>query len=500
MSDATRSQIRGSTLLLGGQAFAVVVNLTTQVLLVRTLSKGSYGAFAFALSIVALAEAFAAFGLRRGVSRFVPAYEERGEPAKAAGTLVFAVVTVLSLGLAVVLVVIGLRGVIAGGVDGGESAKALLAILILLAPLQALENLLDGAFAVFARPRAIAARKHVLSPTLRLVVVALVALSDGESTAIAAGYVGAGVLGLAVYGAMLRRVLRGRGLLSARPLQFPAREVLGFTVPLLSTDVAAALLNSAATVLLGALATAAAVAEFRAVLPISLTMTYVLSSFGLLFVPLASRLLEHGRHEEADRLYWRTAAWSAVFSFPVFALAFAFGEQLATLLFGDRYAGSGDVLAALVVGHFVTAAVGPNGVLLAVYGEVRYIVVTNLVAVAVNLALSAALIAAYGALGAAIAASVTQVVLNLGRQVGLARRTEVRGFDPAFGPLYAVMGALAAVLLVIALAGDPPLASGFLFVAGAWLVVLDLARRRLDLLGTFPELAKVPGLARVLGS
>ena len=76
----------------------------------------TYGAFAYARSIVALGETIAAFGLRRGVSRYLPIYEERGEPDRAAGTLVFALGAVLTLGLAVVLVVIGLRGVISGSV------------------------------------------------------------------------------------------------------------------------------------------------------------------------------------------------------------------------------------------------------------------------------------------------------------------------------------------------------------------------------------------------
>ena len=498
--DASRAQIRGSTLLLGGQAFALVANLVTQILLVRHLTKDSYGAFAYALSIVAIAEAVAAFGLRRGVARFVPRYEERGEVARAAGTLAMAAGIVAGLGLAVVLVVLGLRDMIAGGVASGGEAAALLAVLILLAPVNAFETLLDGAFAVFARPRAIAARKHLFTPVARLVIVGAVVLTDGDAKSIAVGYLAAGAIGVVVYGGMLGRLLAERGLLEPlrrRRLEFPVREVLGFTVPLLTTDLAAVLLGAAATVLLGALATAADVADFRAVLPLALTMTYVLSSFGLLFVPLASRLLERGDPVEVDRLYWQTAAWTAVFSLPVFLVAFTCSEDLTVAMFGERYAGAGEVLAALVVGHFVSAALGPNGVLLGVYGQVRFIVGANLASVVVTLALSAPMIAAYGAWGAAVAASASQIVLNVGRQIGLGRRTDVRAVNPEVMRLYALMAVAAGVLLAIQLTLSPPLVAGVVLAGAAWAGIFAVARRQLDLAGTFPEIARLPLIGRL---
>jgi O-antigen/teichoic acid export membrane protein len=259
-------------------------------------------------------------------------------------------------------------------------------------------------------------------------------------------------------------------------------------------------MNALGTVLLGVMAGADEVATLRAVLPVALTLSYVLSAFGTLFVPLAARLYARGEGAELNRLYWQTAAWTAVLSFPVFALAFAFGTQLAVLLFGERYADSGTVLGALVIGRFVTAAMGPNGVLLAVYARVRYIVTTNVLAIAVNLVLSVVLIAAFGALGSAIAASATLVFLNGVRQFGLARRTDVHAADPHYAGLYGVIVALTAALLVVQVALDPSLVLALILVAVASLVLLFSARRQLAVADTFPELARLPGLGRLLAA
>src|SRR5919197_3246576 len=85
----TRRHLRGSALLLAGRVGALGANLITQVLIARYLSKSDFGAFAYALSLVLLAESVVTLGLDRAVPRFLPLYEERGEYDKFTGTLVF---------------------------------------------------------------------------------------------------------------------------------------------------------------------------------------------------------------------------------------------------------------------------------------------------------------------------------------------------------------------------------------------------------------------------
>ena len=497
-------QIRGSSLLVAGQAFALVANLAVQVLLVRYLSKSGFGVFAYALSIATLGEAIATFGLRRGVGRFLPIYEERGELDKVAGTLVFALATVLSMGLAFVLVVIGLGGVISDQFPGEPAATAVITAILLLSPIQGIAGLLDGVFAVFARPRAIVLRKFVYTPVMRLAMVAVLSLAGAGVVSFAVGYAVIGCLGTVVYGAMLVPTLRERRLWERlrggrSRMTFPIRELLGFTVPLLTNDLAFALIGSAGAIMLGVLAGAQDVAELRAVVPVAMTMSYVLSSFGLLFVPLASRLFARGDADELNRLYWQTATWTTVLSYPIFIVAVGLAEPLTLLLFGDRYSSSAPVLAVLAVGRFITAAAGPNGVLLGVYAQVRYLVATNVVAMVTSLGLNLLLIPPFGAMGAAIAATATLVVFNAVWQVGLARRTDVHGVDPGYAGVYVTIVVATAAFFAIQLIFSPaPVASAAL-AALASLTVLAVTRRRLALAETFPELARLPVVRLLAG-
>src|SRR3954453_5479318 len=337
-SDAPRRQIRGSSLLLAGRLLSLAVNFATQVLIVRYLSKSDFGAFAYGLAIVSLGESVALLGLDKALPRFLPIYEQEGAYGKMLGTLLMAGGTVVSLGLAFVLLAVGLHGF----ADGTNSqALTVVVILICLSPLQALDDLLMGAFAVFSKPRAIFFRRYVLAPVLRLAAIALVLLSQAGVRELALGYVVAGGLGVAIYTVILLQTLRADGLLARvdrRTLRFPAREVFGFAIPLITVDLLFVFMNTTNVWMLQHFGNAADVADYRVVQPAARLNLLVMTSFTLLFTPVAARLFAQRDRHGIRELYWRTAAWMAVFSFPVFALTFACAHDVTVGLFGSRYA------------------------------------------------------------------------------------------------------------------------------------------------------------------
>ena len=61
--EATRKQIRGSSLLLGGRFISLGINFAIQIMIVRYLSKADYGAWAYVISLVSLGVSVATFGL-----------------------------------------------------------------------------------------------------------------------------------------------------------------------------------------------------------------------------------------------------------------------------------------------------------------------------------------------------------------------------------------------------------------------------------------------------
>src|SRR5215204_834579 len=109
-SSASSRHVRGSSLLLLGRIIAMATNFLVQVLIVRYLSTTDFGAFAYALSLVTFGETFVTLGMDRAVGRFLPIYQERQEWPKLFGTIALVGGTILSLGMVLIVLVVGLAG------------------------------------------------------------------------------------------------------------------------------------------------------------------------------------------------------------------------------------------------------------------------------------------------------------------------------------------------------------------------------------------------------
>lgn len=499
--DEAKVQLRGSSLLLVGRLLATVVNFATQVLVVRSLSKDGYGAFAYALSIVYVIETLITLGFDRAVSRFVPIYDEQGDAARMRGTLSFVgrVLLVASV-LVVGVVLVGGSDLLGRWTDDLRTGE-LIVLLIALAPLQAFDNLLLGVSAVFARARAIFFRRYVLAPALRLGAVLLVVLRDGDEADLAVGYVVTAAVGLVAFLWVLGRALARDGVLRrlrAAPAVRPVGTILAFTLPLLTSDLVFVMLESVDVVLLGRYGTTADVAGLRAVQPVARLNQLVLASFGVLFTPLAARRFARGDRTGVTDLYWQTATWVAVLSFPAVLVTVALAPSITVTLFGDRYRESALLLAVLSAGYAINAAFGFNGLTLNVFGQVRLLMAVNLGAAALNVALGLLLIPRFGAPGAAWSTFATLVSHNVLRQVALRRGTGVPVFDFRYVGVYGLLVGVVATLTAAQRVFDPPLLVGLVIAAGATAAVFARVRHVLQIDDTFPELRRLPVVGRLL--
>jgi O-antigen/teichoic acid export membrane protein len=500
---ATSRQIRGSSVLLLGRVLSMVLNLGTQVLILRYLPKEEYGAFAYGLSFLVTARIISTLGHARTVTRFLSIYDERRDYGRLMGTLVMESGIALGMGALFTIGLALFRGDLTGTLIDDPDAVSVLTILILMAPIEAIDDLLEGTCAVFASPRAIFFRKHVLAPLLRLAVVVALVVAGAGVTFLAAGYVLAALLGVLVYGVTAYHLLRSRGAFSGlkwKDLRFPFLEITRFSIPLLSTELVYIAMGTVSVVILGAKADdgAIAVASFRAVLPLAQVNQFVRRSFTLLFLPQVSRLFERGDREGMRDAYWQTAAWLAVLTFPVFLLTVPLAQPVTDTLFGEKYSSSAPILALLSSALYVNAALGFNAEMLLVNARLRYLLAVNVVCAGLDIGLCWVLVPDHGAMGVAVANATTIVAQNLLNQLGL-RGLGIGVVDRRYAGAYATVaiGGVAVWLVQEALA--PPLAITLVVAGVVSLLVLRANRHRLDVEHTFPEILSVPIVGRLLG-
>ncbi len=499
---STREHIRGSTLLLVGRGISLLVNFAVQVFTVRYLAKNDYGAFAYAFAIAGTVANAILLGLGRAVSRMAPMYEEKRDYGAMYGTLFLAGGTVLGLGLLVVAAANALAGVVVEPYVSDPLAGSLLLVLIALAPLQALDSLGEHVLAAFAGPWAVFFRRFVLGPALKLFAVLFVVLAAGDVWMLAVAYVVAGGVAVLLYGPILRAAFSRRGLVRhfvRREMRFPVREVLTFGLPLFFSDVAHVARTTLVVIVLEAMRSTAEVADFRAIAPVAGLNLVVLQSMKLLYVPAATRLLARGDHAGIDHLFWQTAVWISVATFPVLAVCTALAEPVTVTLFGDRYAGAGAALVVLAAGNYVNAAMGLNAFTLQVYGRVRSVAIATGLGTGLSFLLAWFLVPAHGALGAAVAVSLGHVLENLLFHLGLHVGTEVKLVRGRYLLVYASLaGAILLLLGVDSLLRPPAWIQGGLVVV-TFLALLRAHRRTMAVGAVFPELRRLPVVRNLLG-
>jgi O-antigen/teichoic acid export membrane protein len=274
----------------------------------------------------------------------------------------------------------------------------------------------------------------------------------------------------------------------------PARDIFGYSFPVLTSSLVSMTIGSVGVFLLGYFHNASEVAKFRAVLPAAQLNNTVFMSFTMLYTPLAARLFANKDYQGINSLYWRTAVWMAVLTFPVFAATFCIAQPLVVAVFGHRYVSSGPILAMLSLGYYFNVALGFNGLTVKVLGKLRYTVVINVVAALANIVMNLILIPRYGAIGAAVGTTATLILHNLLKQAGLRLASGLSIFDPQYRPFYLLIAVSSAGLFAI-----QQFASFTVYIAAPLaalvsVMVLAIARKKLHVTETFPELLRVPGM------
>lgn len=500
-TSVTRKHIRGSSLLLAGRLLSVSTNFATQLLMVRYLATKDYGALAYALVVVSSCRTFSSLGLNKAVSRFVPIYQEKRDYEKLFGTILLVLGLIAVSGLLFAAVVYALLAANPTFLVPEREPILLLSIMIFLVPLESIDELQLNIFAGLASPGAIFLRRHVLGPLLRFAVVLLLVLLHGEVVFVAYGYLLATGVGVLISCWVLLQVLRRQKLiehLRFDSIIIPARELLAYTLPLLTGDLLAAVMQLGSVFLLGFFQGTEEVALFRVVLPAAQMNEVVMATFALLYTPSAARLFANKDYGGINRLYWETAVWMAVLSFPVFVLTFSVAQPLTIFLYGERYQQSGLILALLSLGYYFGVAFGFNALTLKVLGKVRYVVRINLITAVASIALNLLLIPRYGALGAAVSITATMILLNILNQRGLRAAFGLSIFERKHLPFYLTLGSGALALFFIQFFIANRIFVALALAALLSLIALAASKKRLNIGETFPELMRLPLMRSIL--
>ena len=163
------AHVRGSTLLLVDRFVLIGITLVSQALIARHLTQTEFGAFALAIGIAGVGQVFITLGLHRGATHTFARDQEAQDHPRLVGSILVNIGIVVGLGLTLFLGIAVAQGLLTANGLLDPTATGVLLILVLLAPIDALDDMLIALYAV-GGSRHIFIRRYIVGPLLKLLV------------------------------------------------------------------------------------------------------------------------------------------------------------------------------------------------------------------------------------------------------------------------------------------------------------------------------------------
>ncbi|TMT86906.1 flippase [Haloterrigena sp. H1] len=400
------SKLLSSAVLIGaGQVFYSASQLIERIIVARLLTTEAYGEISVGLAILTFVTTIGLLGVKGGIPRFMSRYDDEANERGAwlTGVLISGTATVV-----LTIVLLSGTGTISALLfERGDSTR-LVALFVACIPftvglelavagIRGRENTLYRTYA-----------RDLLYPTGRLLFLVGFLLAGFGIHAAAMAYLVGAIVSCALACVLLNRLVPLIG-----SAQLHVRELLFFSVPLVFATVLSNMLTHTDTLMLGYFRSSHEVGLYSAAYPLASGMLLVLSSFGFMYLPLASRLDAEDERSEVGSIYELTTKWVFIVTFPLFLTFVVFSGDVLGIVFGERYAEAGNALSILAIGFFTSAMFGRNRETLSALGFTTAIMGANGVAFIINAGLNLILIPRYGYMGAAVTSMLSFVVLNL---------------------------------------------------------------------------------------
>ncbi|AGB17094.1 membrane protein involved in the export of O-antigen and teichoic acid [Halovivax ruber XH-70] len=445
MADRARelsALLSSAALVVAGGIVGSVAKLGERVVIGRLLSPDAYGEVSIGLALLTFAATFAIAGCTQGVSRFVPRYTD---PADRRGVWVSGLLVAETLALALAaFLFVGAEG-FAVRLFETDAAVPFLRVLAIALPVVVGFQIAVAAIRGFENTVYRTVIRDLLDPALRTGLIAFLLVLGWGIVAAGVAYLLAAVVTVVVAHLFLSRLVALRG-----PVRTHVRELVTFSAPLVVATMVGTLLTQTDTIMLGYFRSSAEVGLYSAAYPLASGLLVVLTAFGFLYLPIASRLDADGERDAVDDIYATTTKWVYVVTFPAFVLLAVFPADVLALVFGPAYTDAAVVLPILATGFFVSAAAGRDRETLSAFGSTSWIAIGNGIGLLLNVLVNLALIPRFGILGASVASVTSLVAVHAVICAVLAVQYDITPFSPEATRTYLVLPAT--ILPVTALA------------------------------------------------
>lgn len=410
--DGLKAQlIKGATGTVSLKVVNTVLTLAVGILLARSLGPENYGVYAFVLSIITLLGLPSKAGLPTLIVRETAKNQLKEQWGLLRGLLTLANGFVLSFSVFVAIVSALVVWGVWGGAESTKSQTFLWALWLL--PLVAFGNIRGATLRGLRKVVQGQLPEQLVCPVVMVVLLGAALWLGRELTPVLAIQYSilAALVAFGVGAFLLIRAMPA-GVKSARSVY----DLKVWAISLLPLSLFAGLKiadSQLSIVILGTLATAEDVGQFRVAATGAGLVAFGLTAVNMALAPQVARLYSAGEKEKLQRVITISTRAVLAISLPVAFVFIVWGDALIGWVFGPEYMPAATALTILCVGQLVNTSAGSVALVLNMTGHDKETVKGIVAALFLNVALALVLVPLYGLNGAAISTAVSLTAWNL---------------------------------------------------------------------------------------
>ena len=431
-----RSAIRGIARSGSVNLLAAGVGSVTNLVIVVIISRGwppaVAGSFFAVTSVFLLTLSLVELGVDQGFVRFQARNLALGRSQSNRRILQIGYLSVLSVSLVtagLMVLVAESIGRLVGSAGTAQDATRMMQVLVIALPVAAIYDLLLAQTRGHSHMRPTILVERIGRPSLQVVLLLLVALTQPSAPAvIAAAWVAPYLVGLVVMGFWVRRLGRGVVPPETAPSENVGREFWRFTAPRGVARFFQVGLQRADIAIVAAIAGPAASAVYTAATRFLVVGQVATQALQQVSEPHLARLIALEERKAVSSVYHQLTLWSVTLTWPVYLLVAIFSQPLLALIFGASYEEGALTLTILALTMLFATAMGPVDVLLLMAGRSGLSLINTGTALVLDVVLCLILIPWAGIEGAAIAWATAIVTRNLMGMTQVARHLQITPF------------------------------------------------------------------------
>lgn len=407
--------VKSSTIMFLSIAFSKIFTYLYRVYIAREFGPEAFGFFSLGLMVLGIAIAITGWGIADGLVRFISYYRGKKSEQKIAFLIRLAFMLLTFTGIFGGIIVYLASPWIAIEIFHNENIISYLRIFSICIPISLVSSIYLAVLRAYEQVSTYSFLFNVFQNFTRvLALFILVTLGVGNAIPISHAI---GITSMLVGGWIACRKIipqvKEKGTSEKERIDLK-KELFGYSNFVLFTTVVSLSFSWIDSFFIGYYQNATAVGIYSSAFSIAAILTLVHELFMLLFLPMITKEYSQKNYKVIQELSKQVSKWIFIINLPLLILILVYPGVLINLIFGSEYLAGENALRIIAVGIFslsVLYTVSSN--IISMMGVSRLLLINNVIASIVNVALNILLVPRYGITGAAVATSLSMILLSV---------------------------------------------------------------------------------------